>query len=414
MIRRSSCAWVLGVALSARAAAAQAPAWELSIGNAVRGLAVSGNVLLAGADLSGKLTAIDLTTGRALWSAKLPTSIHNDPAVSLGGAAVVTYGDLPAQTSPGGAWAFDVRTGHVLWKFESHGALMPAAALVGDGAVLTASDGCVYGLSMMDGRQRFRVCIAASSSMSNPRRNGPFVYFGTIEGKVVSIDARDGYLKWIQPVPNVTFVGDATAEISGDALFITGTQWGGISFALHDTSFAVAMRRFADAVVHEPWVLHRSFFARQYVASLSLSDGSLRWITQIGAGPRVRRNQAGSPIVAGNLIVVGSPVGVTLTALHRESGRKVWQVALPARHRGAPTIWGDMVLVGLESEQLLAVSIRDGSTIGSCRWPGAFTPSSPLIAQGSLIYGAADGVLRAVPLEAVALRLRRGGSCTSD
>jgi outer membrane protein assembly factor BamB len=384
--------------------------WQLPIGTAVRALSAAGGELIAGADRTGKLVAIDLATGRLLWSAVLPTSIHNSPVIA-DSIVVVTYGDLPMDTSPGGAWAFNLKDGRVLWKYETHGALMPAPALVGDVVVLAASDNCVHGVGLRDGRRIYRVCIDKSSAMSNPMRAGNFIYFGTVDGRVVSLDGRSGAVAWVRPMPPIQHAGDASVALNDSAVFITGTIWGGPSLIFHDTSWTVATHSLFDVVRQAKWSDRHRYFSRQFALSLSQVDGNVRWMARIGTGPAILRNQAGTPVLAGDRVVVSSPVGSTLSALQSATGKMIWQVTLPFRHRGSPTILGDTVLVGMESGELAAFALQDGSSLGSCRWSGGFTPTAPLIVGKTFVYGAADGVLRVVPLRSLALHLKQRGPC---
>lgn len=386
--------------------------WSVPVGAAVRGMSVSGGVLITGADSTGQVAAIVLATGQVLWRARMPTSVHNDPVIS-DSIVVVTYGDLPLDTSPGGAWAFDIRDGRVLWKYPTRGALMPSPALVGDIVVLAARDDCVHGVGLRDGVRRYRMCMGSSSAMSSPKRAGNTVFFGMQYSRVVSLDARTGAIRWITRVPHVDQVGDADFALDGDALFTTGTEWGGPSFIYKDSGLLAAVRLYISALIHDSFSERHQYFSRQYVLSLAQSDGTIRWRTQVASGRQVKRNQSGTPALAGDLVVTSSPVASTLSALRPSTGAKVWQVTLPSRHRGVPTILGDTVFVGLESGQLMTYRLGNGAALGSCRWPGAFTPSAPLIVGRTFIYGASDGTLRAIPMRLLSVRLKQGGSCIS-
>ncbi|MEP6622106.1 MAG: PQQ-binding-like beta-propeller repeat protein [bacterium] len=384
--------------------------WDVQVGQPVRALSVSGHVLVAAADRSGTVMAIDLPTGRMLWRQRMPTSVHNDPVIS-DSTVVVTFGDLPQDSSAGGAWAFDVRDGHELWRHPIRSALMASPALVGHIVVLTGSDDCVYGLALRSGQQLYRTCIAMSPAMSNPKRLGTSVFYGTTDGRVVAINGTSGAVQWVHRLPMVQHAGDATVAVGDGALFITGTSWSGFRPFLRDTSLWSGLRTVIDAFVHDRFADRSVLFARQRAVRLSASDGEIQWSTELSSGRRVTRNLSGTPALAGSHVVVSSPVGSNLTALNAATGAKEWVVALPSRHRGVPTIFGDTVLVGLESGALLAFDLRTGRLLGHCSWTGRFTPSAPLIVGQTIIYGATDGILRAVPMRDVRAALRRGGAC---
>jgi hypothetical protein len=77
----------------------------------------------------------------------------------------------------------------------------------------------------------------------------------------------------------------------------------------------------------------------------------------------------------------------------------------------SPTIVGDTILVGLESGMLVSYGLRNGVQLGGCQWSGAFTPTAPLVVGRTFIYGAADGLLRAVPMSDLTARLGARRSC---
>jgi outer membrane protein assembly factor BamB len=69
----------------------------------------------------------------------------------------------------------------------------------------------------------------------------------------------------------------------------------------------------------------------------------------------------------------------TLEALDAASGEATWRVPLPAPAVGAPAVTGDAVLVALESGDVVAAAVRDGTV----RWRAALghRPRGPVSAQ---------------------------------
>lgn len=385
--------------------------WDVPIGQAVRAPPVSDKILIAGADQTGQVTAKELSSGRVIWRRRVPTSVHNDPLIG-DSTVVVTFGDLPKETSPAGALGFDLHTGRVLWQYATKGPLMPSGALIGDVVVLLASDGCVHGIGLRDGLVRFRACFDSWAAMSNPKRVGGQVFLGTTDGHVVCIDGATGEARWIRRLPLVEHAGDETVAISPGALFIAGTSWNGYRILFRDTTFWAGVRIMLDAYVHDRFADRHTLFARQSVTRLSTESGEVIWSTQISSGRRVLRNQGGTAALWNNLVIVASPVGFNLSALFSADGRTAWVATLPSQPRSVPTVVGEAVFVGLASGELLGFGIRDGVLRGRCRWPGAFTPGAPLVVGKTFIYGASDGVLRAVPLRAIEARMRAGSACT--
>jgi len=69
-----------------------------------------------------------------------------------------------------------------------------------------------------------------------------------------------------------------------------------------------------------------------------------------------------------------------------------WSVALPARAVAAPTIAGDLIVVGLESGHVVAYSAKDGKEA----WRVALRADQAIVADGTLLFVAAGDTVRAL------------------
>ncbi|MGB9428922.1 MAG: outer membrane protein assembly factor BamB [Gammaproteobacteria bacterium] len=95
------------------------------------------------------------------------------------------------------------------------------------------------------------------------------------------------------------------------------------------------------------------------VLALNASDGSKVWQANVNG------QILASPAVSQTAVVVRTVDGHIL-ALSAAAGQKLWSISrdvpnLTLRGSGAPVIAGDMVVLGLESGQLLALNLSDGS-----------------------------------------------------
>ncbi len=97
---------------------------------------------------------------------------------------------------------------------------------------------------------------------------------------------------------------------------------------------------------------------------------------------------AGSPVVAGSALVVGT-LGGTLEALSTDKGEKLWAVSGLGPLTGQPLIFQDKVYVGSSDGRLYAVELLSGTRIWDWRAPG-LQPAiwgGPVVYRGLLLVG---------------------------
>jgi outer membrane protein assembly factor BamB len=101
--------------------------------------------------------------------------------------------------------------------------------------------------------------------------------------------------------------------------------------------------------------------------------------------------------------MVYAPVGSNLYALDRRTGAQKWKFSLGGKCFCTPVYHNNVVYVGTESKQLLAVSADKGQRLWSFPVTGAIR-SDPLLFEGVLYFGTEDGRLYALDLESRQLR----------
>jgi len=170
----------------------------------------------------GKLYALDLATGKAVWSFDAKGRIRTAPAADAG---VVYVG-----TMAGHLFAVDARTGQEKWRFKTlgnpdfpEGAIQstPAAA---DGLVYFGSrDSFVYAVQTSDGQLRWKFSHKGSWVITPPTVADGFVYVGSSDGRFVqSLDAKTGEERGHEAVTGNVF---GAVAISGR--FAVSTEWDG-------------------------------------------------------------------------------------------------------------------------------------------------------------------------------------------
>ncbi len=125
---------------------------------------------------------------RLIWSRGLGSLLEFPAVVSNGRAFVANY--------RGHVFALDMRTGRVVWSFRPRGGKMASSpAVVGDELVVHGMDGAVRVLDRSSGRLRW------STWIGSPIESSPVVadgvdFFGAWNGRVYALDLRSRRLRW--------------------------------------------------------------------------------------------------------------------------------------------------------------------------------------------------------------------------
>lgn len=179
-------------------------------------LAISGTVLVTG-NTSGKggTFAYDTRTGKVLW--KVPGHMRGEPAVDATAAYAVNAVSKGLRLSK-----LDLRTGKVLWSVEgaelgSH----DAAPLVSDGRVFLVGNGTgtVTAYDAGSGKQLWQLAGAKTCSPSLATAGGLVFFNGGVKGDsntLTALDAATGGVVWsAQPATGARPECTTAAAISG-------------------------------------------------------------------------------------------------------------------------------------------------------------------------------------------------------
>jgi outer membrane protein assembly factor BamB len=170
----------------------------LTDGGVISSPAIVGNRVYIGSG-DGHLYALDLRSGKELWSFDAGAPIASSPAVAGDLVIVGTY--------DGRFVALDARTGAVKWKLST-GPLLPfpwghesgdrytsSPTIVNDVALFGAGDGCLYAVDVATGKQRWRVPTDGRIRTSPAMANG-VVFATSFDGRVYAFDLSTGKERW--------------------------------------------------------------------------------------------------------------------------------------------------------------------------------------------------------------------------
>jgi len=126
-----------------------------------------------------------------------------------------------------------------------------------------------------------------------------------------------------------------------------------------------------------------------HLASLNLSNGSVRWKYKTG-GPIGES----SPCVAGGAVFIGDLNG-TLHAVNAGNGNAIWTFKTGGEIKSSPVVVGDRVLIGSYDEHLYCVSASNGALIWKFRANGPIHCTAG-VSRGMAFVAGCDEVFRAI------------------
>lgn len=152
--------------------------------------------------------------------------------------AIIADGRLFVGTKGGAMYAFDAKTGKVLWTFQAGGPILHTAGADGGKVFFGSLDGCVYGIDAAAGTEAWRTrCEPRAGFSSGVLLAEGNVYLGSRAGRMFCLRGEDGTIRWTAecggPVfqaasfdnPSVHSAGSGTSSGSGHrALVYVGSE----------------------------------------------------------------------------------------------------------------------------------------------------------------------------------------------
>ncbi len=314
-------------------------------------------------DLDGHFHALDLATGKTVWTIETQNSgfpssaaVADDPALPL-----VVGDDM------GLVRGLDRQTGEIRWKYATDGEISggPTILPTADGpkALVGSQDASLSCLDLATGRLVWKHSIADQIRCGPTvarRADGDRVFLAGCDGRLHVIDATTGEEKSSVEIGGPT---GTTPAVAGDLTFF-GTEGGGF-FAINFMTPAVAWR-------HQP-----------------------------AAGGHAYRSSAA---VADNLVFVGTR-GRAVEAFAAANGTQVWRRPMPGRVDASPvvvTATGSdanpetpargVVVVADSKGTIAAVEMASGEPAWQFEAGGSFS-AGPSVASGRVVIASDDGTI---------------------
>jgi len=173
--------------------------WEQVAPGGCAAAAVAHGLVYTSSDDDGTVYAWDARTGALVWS-------YETKAVAGDAAPVVANGIVYAPTNGAGVYAFDARTGAFLWSGPGGTSkTTPAVA----GGLLFGSDGLAYALNASTGKTVWEGKPAAESS---PALANGVLYFGCGIYRICAVDAKTGKELWTYKTHNSVYSSPSVVD----------------------------------------------------------------------------------------------------------------------------------------------------------------------------------------------------------
>lgn len=238
------------------------------------GVAVDGNVVYVASGY-GRMIALDANSGSEIWRTATDVPLHSAPTISDGRVFAITDDNE--------VFAFDARSGDVLWTYQgiietARMLTAPSVAAVDDVVLVPFSSGELVALRAQNGTVLWQDALTATGQLTplstlNDIGAGPVVGDGYViassqSGATTAFDLRSGQRIWNQPAGSLGYplmVGDFVYVVTTDA----------------------------------------------QVVCMSRADGSVVWISQLQTYVKPKKQKeriswAGPLLVSGKLFVVGT------------------------------------------------------------------------------------------------------------
>ncbi|MBR0568634.1 outer membrane protein assembly factor BamB [Azoarcus sp. L1K30] len=172
------------------------------------GVVLEGNVLLAGFP-GGKLVAVNLANGGALWELNVATprgATELERVADVAGTPVVSRREVCAVTYQGRAACFDGSNGNALWARD----FSSAVGMDRDTrfAVITDDHDAVQALDVYSGASMWKQDALVRRKVSRPLIVGDYVAVGDVEGYVHLLRREDGAFAARRRVDSSAVVAD--------------------------------------------------------------------------------------------------------------------------------------------------------------------------------------------------------------
>lgn len=381
-----------------------------NLGNAV-GVTATNGIIYAESD-DYHLYAIDAHTGKLLWrSGALVNNLMGNPIVAHN-RVIVTAGDtgfpfsqvLKYQLSGGTAplvrglmysaiYAFNAKTGRLVWRHDFHGNAMPSPVVTGSNVYEATGGGNMWAFNVKTGKPQWKSPIGGFDSMSSanvwtsPQGQKEIVVGTSDKNHMVAVNASSGKVLWTQPTRLGIFntgMGDNTPSIDQKNGIVV--QDSVVNFDKSNKSVNLA------------------------VYAMKASTGQVLWSTTLGRGAAPPAYKAGMSMIHNGVVYVGSPTTSSMYALNEQTGKILWHFTFtgagPAGAGRGNAVYAYHTLWVAAGPTIYALNPVTGQELGHYAPGGRFGIVNPVIVGGTMYVDNSYDWVQAIPLHMIDSRVK--------
>ena len=341
--------------------------WDKSVGNGVEQFyselspAWDGSAVYA-ADRKGLVKALELESGKELWSVDLSKRtgfLSANLSALLSGGLTIYDDKIFIVTERGTVIALNKENGEVLWDVEVAGEALSKPVVNGDMVIIHTSNGQLQALDTATGAIKWTVNMD-TPSLSLRGESAPAVAFGAAivggdNGRVSAVLLSQGQLIWQQRISQVT----SSTEIG----------------RLNDVDMT-------------PVIDDGKVYAIAYngtLAALDMRSGQMLWKRDLGS--------INDMVLSGdNLYLVDQTDRVL--SVRKSDGVTLWtQDQLLNRGLSAPEVYNGYIVVGDKEGYLHWLDTSTGGFVAQNKLNSSGIHSRPVIASDKLMVQARNGTV---------------------
>jgi outer membrane protein assembly factor BamB len=338
---------------------------------------------------TGRLVALDVRTGKLLWSQQAKNDLMAEPLV-VGNLVIVGEGNETTDVRSGvvhvglegenAILAFDRSTGKPVWSVPVGGTAMPTPALV-DGLIVEHNgSGDIMGIDPATGTVKYDRFTGTIPSMVGLMPVGKFAVLsgGQTRSSVVALNVTDGTTIWERQFPKASGLGDC--PLAGDG--------------------QLAFCDYVALIPPEDYV-QAGKLNTLHAFALDQITGDVVWDTALEAGILPKRNQSAIPLYDSGMVFLGSAIAPYMHALDSQTGKLIWRTKVRGPVKNGPVAVQGVVYFGDLGGFLWALDEKTGKVLGVKHVKTKFNVGSAIVVGKTLIIGSQTGRIVALPLDAI-------------
>jgi outer membrane protein assembly factor BamB len=371
--------------------------WSFDTGGKINGGLAIANDTLYVSSFSKRVFALDLTTGKERWSARMPDIVMSTPIVADGLVIVGTgTNHVMEDRGPITIWgrrqgddviALRQSDGARVWDFHTVGEDMPTPALTDGRLVFANGDMHAYALDVHTGKLLWKVPTPGVTTMSATATGSGYAFLIASHGlnyamsshatHVMALSPRTGRIAWSSEHGN----SDCSPTVSRGLVICEGSNyaWYGVN--------------------------QLGWMGSNDVDAYSQHSGKLiwRWVGSVGYYTSVGSSERGVGGVAANGILYQSiPTIDEVKALYVASGKGIFTFHTAAPVKMSGVVVDGKVIFGDTAGMLYAIDGRTAQIQSLTSFKHPFATSPPIVV-GKTLFIANGSTVHAIPLSTLDL-----------